>query len=183
LLQQLYGNSGVTVLTPDTVATREFAAAWGLNLEGNVCNAGGRSNCYEESMWGMTYSSRRIRDLWQRLQPLTRRLLPVTNPAQALGAGLLWGWLPCGLVYAALAWSLAAGGAAHGALLMASFGLGTLAVVAGIGFLAGRMEIRTVPVRWRQLGGALLVVAGIVMSTGLAPHGGSQHAGHQMGAR
>lgn len=69
LARQSYGRSGVSMLTPDTVATREFAAAWGRSVDGNVCTLDGRSDCYEESMWGMTYSSRRIRDLWQRLEP------------------------------------------------------------------------------------------------------------------
>ena len=64
--------------------------------------------------------------LWRRIQPLAQRLLPVRRPAQALLLGALWGWLPCGLVYAAVAWSLTAGGALDGALLMLGFGLGTL---------------------------------------------------------
>jgi sulfite exporter TauE/SafE len=41
--------------------------------------------------------------LWRRLQPLTRRLLPVDHPLKALALGGLWGLLPCGLIYTALA--------------------------------------------------------------------------------
>ncbi len=44
--------------------------------------------------------------LWRHIEPLGRRLLPVTSLPQAFALGMLWGWLPCGLVYAALAWSL-----------------------------------------------------------------------------
>jgi sulfite exporter TauE/SafE len=40
--------------------------------------------------------------------------------------GLLWGWLPCGLVYTVVAWSLTMGSALDGALLMLGFGIGTL---------------------------------------------------------
>jgi len=109
--------------------------------------------------------------LWRRLQPLIGILVPVTSPSRALAVGLLWGWLPCGLVYAALAWSMAAGDAARGALLMAAFGAGTLAAVAGIGFMAGRMEIRAVPAWLQRLSGVVLIGAGIVMGTGLLPHG------------
>src|SRR5690606_11229528 len=44
--------------------------------------------------------------LWRRIQPLSRRLLPVRSPWQAVPLGMLWGWLPCGLVYATLVWAL-----------------------------------------------------------------------------
>jgi sulfite exporter TauE/SafE len=76
--------------------------------------------------------------LWQRIQPLTRRFLPVRGIAQALPLGLLWGWLPCGLVYSALTTALAAGSAGKGALLMLAFGLGTLPNL----LLAGLLLVR-----------------------------------------
>jgi uncharacterized protein len=60
--------------------------------------------------------------LWRRIEPLGRRLFPVRTPVRALGIGLVWGWLPCGLVYSVLVWAIAAGGAAQGALLLLSFG-------------------------------------------------------------
>src|SRR5690606_21814741 len=36
--------------------------------------------------------------LWRRLAPLARRWLPVDRLPKALALGLLWGWLPCGMV-------------------------------------------------------------------------------------
>jgi len=36
--------------------------------------------------------------LWRHIQPLGQRLFPIQNPLQAMLLGLLWGWLPCGLV-------------------------------------------------------------------------------------
>jgi hypothetical protein len=74
--------------------------------------------------------------LWQKLEPLGQRLLPVTSPAHALVFGLIWGWLPCGLVYAAIVYAAASGGALNGALFMAFFGLGTLPAVLSAGILA-----------------------------------------------
>lgn len=76
--------------------------------------------------------------LWRRIQPLTGRFLPVRGIAQALPLGLLWGWLPCGLVYSALTTALAAGSAAKGALLMLAFGLGTLPNLLLAGLLLAR---------------------------------------------
>ena len=64
--------------------------------------------------------------LWQKISPLSKSLIPVDTPLKALGLGALWGWLPCGLVYSTLTWSMASGNALSGALIMLCFGLGTL---------------------------------------------------------
>ena len=64
--------------------------------------------------------------LWRHIQPLGKSLFPIRNPQQAYLLGMLWGWLPCGLVYAVVAWSLTTGNAYDGAKLMLGFGLGTL---------------------------------------------------------
>jgi len=75
--------------------------------------------------------------LWRYLEPLGRRLLPVATPVQAFGLGLIWAWLPCGLVYSVLVWAIASGSPLRGALLMFVFGLGTLPNLLGMGLLAG----------------------------------------------
>ncbi len=64
--------------------------------------------------------------LWQRVQPLTRRFLPADSAPKALALGMLWGWLPCGLVYTVLFTALLSGSALKGVILMLAFGLGTL---------------------------------------------------------
>lgn len=73
--------------------------------------------------------------LWKKLEPFGRRLMPVNNPFKALAYGLVWGWLPCGMVYFALIWSLSAGSATQGALIMLAFGLGTLPTLLAAGFM------------------------------------------------
>ena len=78
--------------------------------------------------------------LWRSVQPLTRRFLPVRGPAQAFPLGLLWGWLPCGLVYSALVTALTGGSAGRGAALMLAFGLGTLPNLLLAGFFAARLN-------------------------------------------
>jgi sulfite exporter TauE/SafE len=60
--------------------------------------------------------------------------------------GLALGFLPCGLIYAALIAATGAGGALHGALALAAFGLGTVPALVAVGWLglaAGR--------RWLEL--------------------------------
>ncbi|MEW6164118.1 MAG: sulfite exporter TauE/SafE family protein [Pseudomonadota bacterium] len=78
--------------------------------------------------------------VWRRIQPLTKAFLPVRGMAQAFPLGLLWGWLPCGLVYSALTTALASGSAAHGGLLMLAFGLGTLPNLLLAGLLLARFR-------------------------------------------
>ena len=39
---------------------------------------------------------------WNTLAPLRAKVLPMDSLPKALIAGLLWGFLPCGLVYGAL---------------------------------------------------------------------------------
>lgn len=64
--------------------------------------------------------------LWQTIQPLTQRVLPINTRLRAFQAGALWGWLPCGLVYSALFSALATAHPVQGGMLMLAFGLGTL---------------------------------------------------------
>src|SRR6185369_4447511 len=78
--------------------------------------------------------------LFAPLIPLARRFLPFTSPWHALAAGALWGFMPCGLVYSALAVALLAGSAAKGALTMAAFGLGTLPMLLAMGGLASTLS-------------------------------------------
>ena len=64
--------------------------------------------------------------LWRLVQPLSKRFTAMKSPFYALPYGFIWGWLPCGLVYSTLTWSMASGSWHNGALTMMAFGLGTL---------------------------------------------------------
>jgi sulfite exporter TauE/SafE len=111
--------------------------------------------------------------LWRRIEPFGRKLMPVTSLPQALGLGLLWGWLPCGLVYSTLAWSATAASATQSALLMLAFGAGTLPMLLAMGGLAHKLQAFTRN-RWtRYIAGALLIAFGVmilVKATGGAHH-------------
>ncbi|MCG6964950.1 MAG: sulfite exporter TauE/SafE family protein [Chromatiaceae bacterium] len=101
--------------------------------------------------------------LWRRIEPLGRGLLPVRSARHGFVLGLLWGWLPCGLVYSALVWTVAAGGAAQGALLMLAFGLGTLPNLLLMGVAAAQLN------RWirkpaiRSIAGGLVILFGLLL--------------------
>jgi len=109
--------------------------------------------------------------VWKRLEPLGRKLLPVRSPGRALLLGMVWGWLPCGLVYSVLIWALSAGSLVEGALLMGAFGLGTLPNLllmgAAAGWLGGWLRKPLV----RQLAGGLVILLGLMMLFQLRPNG------------
>ena len=99
--------------------------------------------------------------LWRRIEPLGRGLLPVRSPGQAVALGLLWGWLPCGLVYSALVWTVASGGPVQGGLLMLAFGLGTLPNLLLMGVAAAQLQ------RWVRKPATRAIAGGLIIAFGL----------------
>ncbi|MGK0248973.1 MAG: sulfite exporter TauE/SafE [Oleispira sp.] len=99
--------------------------------------------------------------VWRYIQPLTRTLIPIKTKPQALALGLLWGWLPCGLIYSTLAWVAANGEPALGALTMFCFGLGTLPGVLAAGIFAQQLNRLISHQYFRQFAGFLLIFYGI----------------------
>jgi sulfite exporter TauE/SafE len=66
------------------------------------------------------------KSVWQALQPLAGRVLPPRSVPAAALAGFVWGWIPCGMVYAALPLALVSGSPVRGAAVMLAFGAGTV---------------------------------------------------------
>jgi sulfite exporter TauE/SafE len=82
---------------------------------------------YIAQWWrGLSHLEKLGGKLWRHIRPWSTRFLPFPTPLQAIPYGLIWGWLPCGLVYSTLTWSRASGAALNGAAIMLFFGLGTL---------------------------------------------------------
>jgi sulfite exporter TauE/SafE len=109
----------------------------------------------------LAFTERLGQKLWRHLQPLTRRYLPARGPLQAFPLGLLWGWLPCGLVYSALATALSSGSAAQGAGLMLAFGIGTLPNLLLAGLLAARLRAYTSRPALRMVAGVVVLGFGV----------------------
>jgi sulfite exporter TauE/SafE len=99
--------------------------------------------------------------LWRRIEPCGRRFMPVRSPAQAFALGLLWGWLPCGLVYSVLVWSISTADPLYGAALLLSFGLGTLPNLLAMGLLAERLSTRVRDPWVRRVAGSLVMGFGV----------------------
>ncbi len=105
--------------------------------------------------------------VWRLVEPLGRSLLPVTRPVQALAYGVVWGFLPCGLVYGMLLVALSAGGAQAGAAVMGVFWLGSLPTLLAAGMLT-RAMVRLVRLPRLRFGLGLGLIA-LGFFTVLAP--------------
>jgi len=109
----------------------------------------------------MNWLERAGSGLWRLAQRLGGGLFPPDTPARALLAGGVWGWLPCGLVYSALATALVSGSAARGAAIMLAFGLGTLPTLLATGLLAERLRNALQRPAVRVAAGTLVAVLGV----------------------
>ncbi|RKF20027.1 sulfite exporter TauE/SafE family protein [Alginatibacterium sediminis] len=94
---------------------------------------------------GIKYVEKVGARLWRTLQPKASRLLAKQDNPSALLLGIVWGWLPCGLVYSMLTWSATQASVATGGLIMVFFGLGTFAVIlsASIGAASFNQKIKS----------------------------------------
>jgi len=94
------------------------------------------------------------------LARLARPFATARTSGHRLALGLLLGFLPCGLVYAALAVAAGSGSATGGAVVMAAFGAGTVPALVAVGWggaLLGR--------RWRD--GARRIAAPLIAANAL----------------
>lgn len=111
---------------------------------------------------------------WRLIEPVGRRFIPVKTPLQALGLGVFWGWLPCGLVYSTLALAATSAEAVQSGLLMLAFGAGTLPMLLAMGGFAEKLSYFTRNKGTRYTAGILLIAFGALILT-KALSGGHQH--------
>ena len=99
--------------------------------------------------------------LWRHISPWSRKFLPLRSPAHAALFGALWGWIPCGMVYAMLLTAMSAGSATGGATTMLAFGVGTLPAMIGAGWSAGLLRSWTRKPNVRLTAGIAVVAMGL----------------------
>lgn len=93
--------------------------------------------------------------IWNHIAPAAKGLLPVTSIPKALGLGLLWGWLPCGLVYSVLLLAATTANAVNGGLVMLAFGAGTMPAMIMTGISASKLSQF---MSRKRLGAGLLII-------------------------
>jgi len=110
---------------------------------------------------GLIYFEKLGHKLWPFIQPLSKRFLPIRSFKDALIVGMVWGWLPCGLVYSALLWASLESNSLASMLIMLCFGLGPLPAMLATGLFAQSFN-RFVKKAWfRQAASGLMIVFGI----------------------
>lgn len=82
---------------------------------------------------------------------------------RAFARGLLWGWLPCGLVYSARFAAAVAGGAMRGSATVIAFGLATMPAMLGLSYAGSRLQQRDET--FVRLLGAIIVACGLWTAT------------------
>ena len=96
--------------------------------------------------------------IWKKLEPLGRKLIPVQTLTQGYLFGMVWGWIPCGLVYSTLALAATTGDVVKSTLTMLFFGLGTLPAVMGLGIMTSFLARLAKMERFRQAVGVMFII-------------------------
>jgi len=95
--------------------------------------------------------------VWKFIQPAARQRMGRSDPMSQWVLGMLWGWLPCGLIYSTLSWVAANGQPVNGALTMFVFGLGTFPAMLSAG-IASASLMNILRNQWvRRIAGLLLI--------------------------
>ncbi|KXF80717.1 sulfite exporter TauE/SafE family protein [Enterovibrio coralii] len=111
---------------------------------------------------GLSHIEKLGQHIWKHISPLASKLLPLKHAISALPFGMVWGWLPCGLVYSALSWAAVAGNATHGLLIMLAFGLGTLPAMILVGSAAEYMKGLLNNLIFRRFSSLILLMYGLI---------------------
>jgi sulfite exporter TauE/SafE len=88
--------------------------------------------------------------------PMARPLARADSPVARFALGMVWGLVPCALIYGVLPIALFAGGAVEGAAIMVAFGLGTLPNLLAAGWIASRAQ-GVLDARLARVAAAMLV--------------------------
>mgnify|MGYP000002154587 CR=1 FL=1 len=110
---------------------------------------------------GIIWAERLGSKLWPLIQPLSKKFMPVKSISDALVVGLVWGWLPCGLVYSALIWASLEASLSGSALIMLCFGLGTLPSMLASGYFAQQLSKLISMSKFRSGAGLLMIFFGL----------------------
>lgn len=123
--------------------------------------------CYIGRWWnGLLVIEKMGQSLWKLISPAGKKLLPLKHPSHAIPFGFIWGWLPCGLVYSTLTWAVVSGSSVNGALIMASFGLGTLPAMIAVGYGSRYFHNLQQSVIFRNVAAVLILGYGLFTAYG-----------------
>jgi len=107
---------------------------------------------------------------WRALRPLYARLGRLPPAWRPAGLGLLWGFMPCGLVYSVLLLAATGGDALAGAATMLAFGAGTLPALVTLTVGGSAVGRRLAAPGLRRAAGIAVLAAALWTATGAVLH-------------
>ena len=107
--------------------------------------------------------------LWQKIVPIFAKIVPPKALKHAIIGGLLWGWIPCGLVYSTLVLAASTADPVNGGLTMTAFGIGTLPMLFAMGVLAKQLENIKFQAWLRVVSGTALCALGVAVALDVVP--------------
>lgn len=124
--------------------------------------------------------------LWQKLSPIRAKVFPLTSTPKALTAGVLWGLLPCGLVYGAIGVAISMGTTGGhnanptqnilgGMLFMLAFGLGTTPTLIATQTVVGTLQRLIHKFSLRKASGVLMLISGLLVAIPAMTHNHAHH--------
>ena len=124
--------------------------------------------------------------LWRRIAPMAGKQRGQGGVRAAIGLGLAWGWLPCGMTYSMLLLAATSASAPLGAAVMLAFGAGTLPSMTTAGLAFDRVaRLLSTHLSLKRVAGLLLLLFGL-WTGGYAIHqltsGPAAHSHHHAGA-
>jgi sulfite exporter TauE/SafE len=130
--------------------------------------------------WQLLASIERVgARVWKHVLPLAVKASSLPGGTGRLLLGLCWGLLPCGLVYSVILTASAAGSPVGGALVMLTFGVGTLPSMLGMSLAAPALAALLSDTWTRKLMGAALiflaVLSVVLMVVRMQGQDGHQH--------
>ena len=140
---------------------------------------------YLSNLWrGLSHIEQLMQPIWKPVAQIVARMVPFKRRRDALFVGALWGWLPCGVIYSALAWAtVTGGGGVETATLMFFVGIGTIPALMGISFYSSLARSKAS----RQVAGIALCAFGlwtmISPLTQILNDEAADHSMHQSAAR
>lgn len=96
--------------------------------------------------------------IWQTIRGWAKPIMPPKYRWQVFLIGCIWGWLPCGMVYAALTLALTTNSITGSVIGMACFAIGTLPAMIGIGLVGQSLQQQ---LKLQKILAVFLIVMGV----------------------
>lgn len=136
---------------------------------------------YYGGWWlGLRHLERIGKPLWQVLQPVAAKIRQRRATPWVFATGLVWGWLPCGLVYSALSWAAISGNSWHGATYMLMFGIGTLPAMFAFGWFSTQLQSILQSQGFRKTMGIAMIAYALWIAIFALQQGHMGHTDHSM---